>query len=148
MGTDIKVKASQSTGVVYEGGIAEASQPDVAKPLLDTPQSKAAGVAMWVAVLLPLIGLAVAIPVGWGWGLSVLDLSMAVIAYVATGLAVTVGYHRGFTHRSFKARRGLRIALAIGGALAVEGSAVQWVANHRRHHAFSDREGDPHSPWR
>ena len=73
---------------------------------------------------------------------------MAVIAYVLTGLAVTVGYHRGFTHRSFKARRGLRIALAIGGSLAVEGSPVQWVANHRRHHAFSDREGDPHSPWR
>jgi stearoyl-CoA desaturase (Delta-9 desaturase) len=80
MGTDIKVKASQSTGVVYEGGIAEASQPDTAKPLLDAPQSKAAGIAMWVAVLLPLVGLAIAIPVGWGWGLSILDLSMAMIA--------------------------------------------------------------------
>jgi stearoyl-CoA desaturase (Delta-9 desaturase) len=57
---------------------------------------------------------------------------MAVFGYVVTGLAVTVGYHRGFTHRSFKARRGLRIALAIGGSLAVEGPPVQWVANHRR----------------
>ncbi len=76
---------------------------------------------MWLGVLLPLIALVVAIP---------------------------VGYHRGFTHRSFKARRGLRIALAVGGSMAVEGSPVQWVANHRRHHAFSDREGDPHSPWR
>ncbi|HJY03401.1 MAG TPA: acyl-CoA desaturase, partial [Streptosporangiaceae bacterium] len=137
------MKASQSTGVVDNGGmVGEASQPDAAKPLLDTPQSKAAGIAMWVAVLLPLMGLAVAIPVGWGWGLSVLDLSMAAAAYVVTGLAVTVGYHRGFTHRAFKARRGLRIALAVGGSLAVEGSPVQWVANHRRHHAFSDREGD------
>src|ERR1700722_18069543 len=97
--------------------VGEASQLDAAKPLLDAPQSKAAGVAMWVAVLLPLIGLAVAIPVGWGWGLSILDLSMAATAYVVTGLAVTVGYHRGFTHRSFKARRGLRIALAVGGGL-------------------------------
>ena len=115
------MNASQSTGVVDNGGlVGEASQPDAAKPLLDTPQSKAAGIAMWVAVLLPLIGLAVAIPVGWGWGLSILDLSMAAIAYVVTGLAVTVGYHRGFTHRSFKARRGLRIALAVGGSLAVE----------------------------
>ena len=118
------MKASHSTGVVDDGGMVEAAQPDVAKPLLDTPQSKAAGIAMWVAVLLPLVGLAVAIPVGWGWGLSILDLSMATIAYVVTGLAVTVGYHRGFTHRSFKAKRGLRIALAVGGSLAVEGSPV------------------------
>ena len=143
------MEASQSTSVIDEGGPAfGASPPDAAKPLLDAPQTLAAGIAMWVAVLLPLVGLVVAIPVGWGWGLSILDLSMATIAYVVTGLAVTVGYHRGFTHRSFKARRGLRIALAIGGSLAVEGSPVQWVANHRRHHAFSDREGDPHSPWR
>jgi stearoyl-CoA desaturase (Delta-9 desaturase) len=144
-----QVEASQGTGVI-DGGETTAGvlRPDMAKPLLDAPQTPAAGIAMWVAVVLPLVGLAVAIPVGWGWGLSVLDLSMAVTAYVVTGLAVTVGYHRGFTHRSFKARRGLRIALAIGGSLAIEGSPVQWVANHRRHHAFSDREGDPHSPWR
>jgi hypothetical protein len=142
-----QVEASQGTGVVGEMAI-EASRLEEAKPLLDTPQTMAAGIAMWVAVVLPLVGLAVAIPVGWGWGLSLLDLSMAVIAYVVTGLAITVGYHRGFTHRSFKARRGLRIALAVAGSLAVEGSPVQWVANHRRHHAFSDREGDPHSPWR
>ena len=122
--------------------------PDAAKPLLDTPQTLAAGVAMWIAVLLPLVGLVVAVAVGWGRSLSALDLSMTAVAYVVTGLAVTVGYHRGFTHRSFKARRIVRIALAIGGSLAVEGSPVQWVANHRRHHAFSDREGDPHSPWR
>ena len=132
-----------------DGEIAVAApRLEAGKPLLDAPQTLAAGVAMWVAVLLPLVGLVVAVPVGWGWGLSALDLSMAAIAYVVTGLAVTVGYHRGFTHRSFKARRGLRIALAIGGSLAVEGSPVQWVANHRRHHAFADREGDPHSPWR
>lgn len=124
-----QVEASQRTSVIGDGGKAvEVSRPDAGKPLLDVPQSTAAGVAMWVAVLLPLIGLAIAIPVGWGWGLSILDLSMAVTAYVVTGLAVTVGYHRGFTHRAFKARRGLRIALAVGGALAVEGSPVQWVA--------------------
>ncbi len=121
--------------------------PEPPRPLLDAPQSAAAGVAMWLGVVLPLIALAIAVPVGWGWGVSALDLSMAAVCYVLTGLAVTVGYHRGFTHRSYKARRGLRIALA-GGSMAVEGSPVQWVANHRRHHAFSDREGDPHSPWR
>ena len=143
------METSHSIGLMAEGKMAvEAPRPDVSRPLLDAPQTLAAGIAMWVAVLLPVVGLAVAIPVGWGWGLSVLDLSMAAIAYVVTGLAITVGYHRGFTHRSFRARRGLRIALAVAGSLAVEGSPVQWVANHRRHHAFSDREGDPHSPWR
>src|ERR1700689_3404236 len=99
MGTDIKVKEAQSTGFLYDGGIAEASQPDTAKPLLDGPQSKAAGIPMWGAVPPPRGGLAIGIPVGWGWGLSILDLSMATIAYVITGLAVTCGYHRGFTHR-------------------------------------------------
>src|SRR5260370_42507436 len=102
--------------------VGEVSQPDAAKPLLDVPQSMAAGVTMWVAVVLPLIGLAVAIPVGWGWGLSILDLSMAAIAYVVTGLAVTVGYHRGFTHRSFKARPWRRIRLAPRGPLPAGGS--------------------------
>jgi stearoyl-CoA desaturase (Delta-9 desaturase) len=61
---------------------------------------------------------------------------------------VTAGFHRYLTHGSFKARRGLRIALAVAGSLAVEGSPTQWVADHRRHHAFADRDGDPHSPWR
>ena len=109
------MEASQSTSVIDENGATlEAPRPDAAKPLLDTPQTMAAGITMWVAVLLPLVGLVIAIPVGWGWGLSILDLAMATVAYVVTGLAVTVGYHRGFTHRSFKAKRGLRIALAIG----------------------------------
>lgn len=60
---------------------------------------------------------------------------------------VTVGYHRYFTHRAFKARRGLRIAVAVAGGLAAQGPVIGWVADHRRHHAFSDCEGDPHSPW-
>jgi len=58
---------------------------------------------------------------------------------------VTVGFHRYFTHRSFKAKRGMRIALAIAGSMALQGPIMHWVADHRRHHAFSDREGDPHS---
>jgi stearoyl-CoA desaturase (delta-9 desaturase) len=60
---------------------------------------------------------------------------------------VTVGYHRYFTHGAFKANRALRIALAVAGSLASQGSVIGWVADHRRHHAFSDRDGDPHSPW-
>ncbi|MEU6343239.1 acyl-CoA desaturase [Streptomyces sp. NPDC046977] len=119
-----------------------------ARPLLDSPQTAAAGVAMWLFVVGPPVALIAVVPFVWGWGLSALDIAMAVVAYLVSGFGLTVGYHRLFTHRSFKARRGLRIALAVAGSLGVEGSPVQWVANHRRHHAFADREGDPHSPWR
>jgi stearoyl-CoA desaturase (delta-9 desaturase) len=121
---------------------------DGVRPLLDAPQTAAAAVAMWAFVAGPPLCLILVVPFAWGWGLSALDVAMAVVAYLVSGLGIAVGYHRLFTHRSFKARRGLRIALAVAGSLAVEGSPVQWVANHRRHHAFADREGDPHSPWR
>ena len=60
---------------------------------------------------------------------------------------ITVGFHRHFTHKSFKAKPWLRVVMAITGSLAVQGNVLHWVADHRRHHAFSDREGDPHSPW-
>src|SRR5437667_154960 len=74
--------------------------------------------------------------------------AIALVAYVATGLGVSVGLHRYLTHGAFTAPRWLRVTLALAGGLAVEGSPTQWVADHRRHHQFSDREGDPHSPWR
>jgi stearoyl-CoA desaturase (delta-9 desaturase) len=99
-------------------------------------------------VVVPFIALLAAAPLAWGWGLTWLDIAMGVAAYAISGFGVTAGFHRHLTHGSFKAKRGLRIALAVAGSLAVEGSPTQWVANHRRHHAFADREGDPHSPWR
>jgi len=68
--------------------------------------------------------------------------------YAVTGHGITVGYHRYFTHGSFKANRGTRVALAVAGSMAIEGPITRWVADHRRHHAFSDKDGDPHSPWR
>ncbi|HVT66975.1 MAG TPA: fatty acid desaturase [Trebonia sp.] len=103
---------------------------------------------MWTFVVGPLLGLAVVVPLTWGWGITGLDVLMFAVGYFISGAGIAVGYHRLFTHRSFKARRPLRIVLAVAGSMAVEGSPVQWVANHRRHHAYSDREGDPHSPWR
>ncbi|MFI6705427.1 acyl-CoA desaturase [Nonomuraea sp. NPDC050478] len=117
-------------------------------PIVDGRKPVAAVVALWVFVLVPFAALAAAIPVAWGWGLSWTDVAIAVIAYVLTGLGVTVGFHRYLTHGAFKARRWLRIGLAVAGSLAVQGSVIQWVADHRRHHAFADRDGDPHSPWR
>ncbi|MEU7818070.1 acyl-CoA desaturase [Pseudonocardia sp. NPDC049154] len=98
-------------------------------------------------MIVPLLAVAAAVPVAWGWGLGWVDVALFVVFYMVSGLGVTVGYHRHFTHGSFKARRGLRVALAAAGSLALQGSVVSWVADHRRHHAYSDKEGDPHSPW-
>ena len=105
-------------------------------------------VALALFIGVPFLALLAAIPVAWGWGLGWRDIVIAFVMYAIAGHGVTVGYHRHFTHGSFKARRGLKIALAVAGSLAIEGSPTQWVADHRRHHQFSDMEGDPHSPWR
>ncbi|RZQ66097.1 acyl-CoA desaturase [Amycolatopsis suaedae] len=98
-------------------------------------------------LLIPFAALVAAVPLAWGWGLTWLDLTLAGVFYVVGTLGVTVGYHRYLTHGAFKANRPLRIALAVAGGTAVQGSVFFWVASHRRHHAFADREGDPHSPW-
>ncbi|GAA0931340.1 acyl-CoA desaturase [Pseudonocardia zijingensis] len=98
-------------------------------------------------MIVPLLALAAAVPLAWGWGLTWVDVVLAVVFYFLTGLGVTVGFHRYFTHGSFKANRPLRVALAVIGSTAFQGGVIGWVADHRRHHAFSDKEGDPHSPW-
>ncbi|HET8754406.1 MAG TPA: fatty acid desaturase [Solirubrobacteraceae bacterium] len=82
----------------------------------------------------------------WNDWLHVSDLIVFAICYVITGLGVTVGFHRHLTHRAFKAKRWVRGALAIMGSAAIEGPVIAWVADHRKHHAFADKEGDPHSP--
>jgi stearoyl-CoA desaturase (delta-9 desaturase) len=97
---------------------------------------------------IPLLAVAAAIPFAWGWGLSWLDLALAAVFYVVAAHGITIGFHRAFTHSSFTPNRPLKIALAIAGSLAIEGPVARWVADHRKHHAFSDAEGDPHSPWR
>ena len=68
------------------------------------------------------------------------------VLYVAFGLGVTVGFHRLFTHRSFKTSPTMRFIFAVLGSAAIEGPVISWVADHRKHHAFADKEGDPHSP--
>lgn len=84
----------------------------------------------------------------WGWGLGWTDLAIATVMYFLTCHGITVGYHRYFTHGAFKANRPVRLALAVAGSLAIEGPLVRWVADHRKHHRYSDKDGDPHSPWR
>jgi stearoyl-CoA desaturase (delta-9 desaturase) len=83
----------------------------------------------------------------WSHGISWFDLTFAVGMYVITGFGVTLGLHRYLTHRSFRPKRWLKLALTIAGAMALEGSPISWVAQHRRHHVLSDKTGDPHSPW-
>jgi stearoyl-CoA desaturase (delta-9 desaturase) len=116
-------------------------------PLTDGRKSGTEQALVVAFMVLPLLALAAAVPLAWGWGLSWLDVGLAVAFYVLSGLGVTVGFHRFFTHGSFKAKRPLRIALAVAGSTAFQGGVIGWVADHRRHHAFSDKEGDPHSPW-
>ena len=99
-------------------------------------------------ITVPLLAVAASAFVLWGNGLSYRDVVLSTVFYAVSGHGITVGFHRYFTHGSFKTGRPLRIALAIAGSLAVEGPVTRWVADHRRHHAYSDEEGDPHSPWR
>ena len=68
------------------------------------------------------------------------------VGYVLTGLGVTVGFHRLFTHRSFQTSPAMRYLFAVLGEMAVESDVITWVADHRKHHQFSDQQGDPHSP--
>jgi len=118
------------------------------KPLTEGKQSTGILVALWAFVVIPFLALIAAVPVAWGGWLGWTDVAIAAVCYVTAGLGITVGFHRYLTHGSFKAKRWLRITLAIAGSTAVQGEVIQWVADHRRHHAYSDLEGDPHSPWR
>jgi stearoyl-CoA desaturase (Delta-9 desaturase) len=99
-----------------------------------------------VGVALPFVALVVAIAFLWDRAIGPLELGLLIGSYVITCLGVTVGYHRMFTHRAFEASRAFRAVIAVLGSMAVEGSVITWVADHRKHHAFTDRDGDPHSP--
>jgi stearoyl-CoA desaturase (delta-9 desaturase) len=120
-------------------------KPDMA----DQQNSMLQRILVGVFTGIPMLALIAAIPVAWAWGLlGWHDIVIAAVFYAVSGLGITVGYHRYFTHGSFKAKKGLRIGLAIAGSLAMQGPVITWVSDHRRHHKYSDKEGDPHSPWR
>jgi stearoyl-CoA desaturase (delta-9 desaturase) len=125
---------------------------DDTRPLQQVPTTEFKArweqVALAIFIVVPILGVLGAGFVLWGSGLSWVDVILAVVFYAISGHGITVGFHRYFTHGSFKANRPLRIALAVAGSLAIQGPVTRWVADHRRHHAYSDEEGDPHSPWR
>jgi stearoyl-CoA desaturase (Delta-9 desaturase) len=103
-------------------------------------------IANLAATLVPLGLVGFAMWSAWGGALRWQDLVVLAVCYALTGLGVTVGYHRLLTHRSFKTSAPMRALFAALGSAAIEGPVIEWVANHRKHHRFSDQPGDPHSP--
>jgi stearoyl-CoA desaturase (delta-9 desaturase) len=99
-----------------------------------------------IVTLAPVVGLGFVVWQAWASALRWSDVFVFAAIYVFTGLGVTVGFHRLFTHRSFATKGWLRFVFAALGSAAIEGPVISWVADHRKHHAFSDAEGDPHSP--
>lgn len=123
--------------------------PDHPSTCTSTPRQRHIQVAVTaLLVIAPFLGLAAAVWLLWGHGVGVTDLLLTAFFYLLTGFGVTIGFHRLLTHRSFTAKPGLRVSLAVAGSMSFQGAVISWVATHRRHHAFTDRPGDPHSPYR
>ncbi|HET8815227.1 MAG TPA: fatty acid desaturase, partial [Solirubrobacterales bacterium] len=98
------------------------------------------------AVVVPFIATLVAIAFLWNSWVTATDLVIAAAMYMLTAIGITVGFHRLLTHRSFQTRKPLEYLFAILGSMAVQGPVISWVSDHRKHHAHTDEEGDPHSP--
>ncbi|MFP5253888.1 MAG: acyl-CoA desaturase [Actinomycetes bacterium] len=111
-------------------------------------QSRKEQVALAVFIVVPFLAVAAAVPLAWGGWLGWTDVAIMVLMYWLTGHGITVGFHRLFTHKSYKPNRAVKIFWAVAGSMAIQGPVIRWVADHRKHHKFSDRDGDPHSPWR
>ena len=98
------------------------------------------------AVVIPFLAVALAVPLLWGDWIGPSDVIVFAIMYTLSGFGVTVGFHRMLTHRAFATHPATRYVFAILGSLSVQGPVIDWVADHRKHHAHTDEEGDPHSP--
>ena len=99
-----------------------------------------------LGVVVPFAGVLVAIVLLWNQWVDATNLAIMFVLYIFTGVGITVGFHRLLTHRAFQTYPWLERTFAVMGSLAVEGSVLDWVADHRKHHANADKEGDPHSP--
>ncbi len=97
-------------------------------------------------LMVPFAGVVALIPFSYFFGIRTTDIVLLVTFYVLSLCGITIGYHRHFSHRSFKATRSVRLLAGILGGMAAQGPLTYWVANHRRHHADSDGVNDPHSP--
>jgi stearoyl-CoA desaturase (Delta-9 desaturase) len=144
----------QSESLSVELGAARTAGPSPAALELLPPREKVSSAAFrqlitTIIVFGPLLAVAVVIAQAVGGTIpSIPVLLLAVGFYFVVGHGVTIGFHRLFTHRGFHARRPLKVTLAVFGSMAFQGSIIGWVAEHRRHHQFTDQPGDPHSPDR
>jgi stearoyl-CoA desaturase (Delta-9 desaturase) len=118
-------------------------RPDDVEPVLNETRDR---IFTGTATAAPVLALGFVVWQVWGDFLRWSDVIVFAIMYLATGLGITVGFHRYFTHRSFKTSKPIRAVLAALGSIAIEGPIISWVADHRKHHTFADQEGDPHSP--
>ena len=110
------------------------------------PVPLALRLATIAAVVIPPLVVVATMVLAWGGWFSWVDLVLFGVMYVITGLGITVGYHRLYTHKSFEARGPVAAMFAIFGSMAAQGPVIWWAATHRRHHQYSDHEHDPHSP--
>ena len=108
--------------------------------------SRAEKIANLGAVVVPFVATITAIVLLWNSFVTPADLIIAAVMYMLTAVGITVGFHRLLTHRSFQTSKPLEYTFAVLGSMAVQGPVIAWVADHRKHHAHTDEEGDPHSP--
>ena len=108
--------------------------------------TRAERTANLLGVVLPFLGVLAAIVLLWNRAVDAADIAIMVVMYVLSAIGITVGFHRLLTHRAFQTYPWIERTLAVLGSLSVQGSVMDWVADHRKHHAHTDREGDPHSP--
>jgi stearoyl-CoA desaturase (delta-9 desaturase) len=108
--------------------------------------TRAERTANLVGVVLPFAGAITAVVLLWNQAVDAADLAIGVVTYLLAGFGITIGFHRMLTHRAFQTSKAMEYTLAVLGSLAIQGSVMDWVADHRKHHAHTDTEGDPHSP--
>jgi stearoyl-CoA desaturase (delta-9 desaturase) len=120
--------------------------PATASPAAVEPKVTAQKVANLFGMVIPFLGIILAVVLLWDRFVGPMELSLLAGGYVVTVIGVTVGFHRLLTHRAFRTYPAVRYTLAVMGSMAVEGSVIKWVADHRKHHTFADDDGDPHSP--
>jgi stearoyl-CoA desaturase (Delta-9 desaturase) len=140
---DAGASTNDATGPTATG--ASAGSP-IAQDIEPCANETADRIVTGVVTVVPVLALGLVVWQAWAQFLHWHDLLVFAVMYVATGLGITVGFHRHFTHRAFATSNPVRATLAIMGTMAIEGPITAWVADHRKHHAYSDQQGDPHSP--
>lgn len=128
--------------------MSEAATTSISRTLNSPVMKKAQQIHAIAVVVLSALGFLMAITLAvYGYYPGIAEFSLLTIFFVIGGLGISVGYHRMFTHQSFKANQTVKVLLAIMGSMAMQGTLLFWVALHRRHHELSDKPGDPHSPY-